>query len=128
MFYIFIPIIVIFLIWLICYLKNNQVLVSLPYLIILFITPIYEILDKYVFLKIFGCVCVPLTQKNMLNIPFNANDLRLVIFSIFLILDFIYSQKLAKSLKKENRLVNLASIIIVNVLLIILINNIFKWS
>ena len=64
----------------------------------------------------------------MLNIPFNANDLRLVIFSIFLILDFIYSQKLAKSLKKENRLVYLASIIIVNVLLIILINNIFKWS
>ncbi len=128
MFYIFIPIIVIFLIWLICYFKTKKALLALPYLILLFITPIYEILNQYIFLKILGCGCVPLTQKNILNIPFNANDLRLVIFSIFLIIDCIYSKKLMKQIKKENRLIYIISIIIVNIILIFLINKIFMWS
>ena len=41
--------------------------------------------------EIFGCGCVPSTQANMLNIPFNANDLRMTVFSLLTIVLSIWS-------------------------------------
>lgn len=68
----------IFIIWIILLIRNRKTLLSLPYLLMIFITPIYNILDQKIFVDIFGCGCVPYTQTNMFNIDFNANDLRVV--------------------------------------------------
>lgn len=40
--------------------------------------PIYIVLDNLILIDIFGCGCVPSTQTNMLNIPFNANIPRIL--------------------------------------------------
>ena len=53
-----------------------------PFLIIFVVTPIYNFLDRLILVKVFGCGCVPSAQSNMLNIAFNANDLRLLVYSL----------------------------------------------
>lgn len=52
----------------------------MPFVIMPLTIPVYRILDQLIFVKVFGCGCVPSTQTNMLNIPFNANDLHMVVF------------------------------------------------
>ena len=69
-----------------------------------FFTQIYNILDEKIFVKIFGCGCVPAVQTNMFNIDFNANDLRLIVYNILAvaitILSLFLSQKFeSKKLK-----------------------------
>ena len=71
--------------WIIFFRKIKKLLLSLPYLLMIFITPFYNILDRNIFVKIFGCGCVPSTQTNMFNIDFNANDLRMLAYSIITI-------------------------------------------
>lgn len=59
--------------------------IVLPYIIMIIFIPIYMMLDNAVFVKIFGCGCVPGAQTNILNIPFNANNLKVLVFGIFTI-------------------------------------------
>ena len=106
---------ILFGIWLILYKKNNKIILSLPYLLIIFILPFYTFLDQHVFLQIFGCGCVPIDQTNMLNIPFNSNDLRLVIFSILIAVCTILGTILSKRI--NNKLLK-----VIYILLILVIN------
>lgn len=67
---------IVLIVWIIFYLKNKNTILTLPYLLMIFITPIYNILDQTIFVEIFGCGCVPTAKTNIFNIDFNANDLR----------------------------------------------------
>lgn len=60
---------------------KKKIIAIFPFLIMPIFIPIYVIFDNLFLVDIFGCGCVPSTQTNMLNIPFNANDLRLVVFA-----------------------------------------------
>lgn len=119
---------IIFLIWLFVYLKNKNAKYALPYLILIFITPFYELLDNIFFLKIFGCGCVPLTKQNMLKIGFNANDLRVTVYFALTIFLFWYSFKLSKNFKiKTSKIIYAISTLIINIIIIYFINKIFMW-
>ena len=93
---------IILVIWIIVYIKNKKAILALPYLLMSFITPLYNILDSKIFVEVFGCGCVPIVQTNMFNIDFNANDLRIVIYSIITILMLILGIKLSKKLLGKN--------------------------
>ena len=128
MLYVFLIIVIIFLIWLFYYFKNKKAKYVLPYLILIFITPFYELLDKLLFLKVFGCGCVPETKKNMLGIGFNANDLRITFYFLLSIFIFWYSFKLSKDFKrKDEEIVYGVSTLIINLFVIYFINKIFIW-
>ena len=128
MLYVFLIIGIIFLIWLVVYFKNKKAKYILPYLILIFITPFYELLDKLLFLKVFGCGCVPETEKNMLGIGFNANDLRITFYFLLSIFIFWYSFKLSKGFKrKDEKIVYGVSTLIINLFVIYFINKIFMW-
>ena len=75
---------------------KKKIVLVLPFVIIPIFIPIYSILDSLILIDIFGCGCVPSTQTNMLNIPFNANDLRLTVFSLVTIAMSIWSCFIAK--------------------------------
>lgn len=75
----------------------------LPFLIIPIITPIYLYLHVNVFIDIFGCGCVPSTETNILNIPFNTNDLRLVVYAILIILATALSVIFSKSFEDKKK-------------------------
>ena len=92
---------IILVLWIIIYLKNKKVILSLPYLLMIFFTPIYNILDQKIFVKIFGCGCVPYTQTNIFNIDFNANDLRLLVYNILAVAITILGSFLSKEIKSK---------------------------
>lgn len=119
---------IIFLIWLFFYLKNKNTKYALPYLILVFITPFYELLDKIFFVKIFGCGCVPSTKQNMFHNSFNANDLRITVYFVLTIFLFWYSCKLTKNFKiKTSKIIYAVSTLIINIVIIYFINKIFMW-
>ena len=72
----------------------------LPFVILPISIPVYCILDNLLLVEIFGCGCVPSVQTNMLNIPFNANDLRQTVFSILTIGLSVWSMIIAKRFTK----------------------------
>jgi len=120
---------VIFLIWVMLYNKNKKLIFSLPYLLIFYIAPWYKLLDVLVFVEIFGCGCVPITQTNMFNIPFNANDFRLVIYSILITVCTIMGCVLSKRIhNKILKIIYVLLILIVNVLFSMFINYISSWA
>lgn len=120
---------VVFVTWIIMYLKNKKTLLSLPYLLMIFITPIYNMLDQKIFVDIFGCGCVPYTQMNMLNIDFNANDLRMVVYNIIAILISILGIILSKNFTtKKNRIIYILTIILFNFLLAFKICRLYMWK
>ena len=59
---------------------KTKIMNMLPFLVLPLITPFYSILDNVLLVDVFGCGCVPTAQSNMLNIPYNANDLRLTVY------------------------------------------------
>ena len=83
--------------WLLIYLKYKKALLTLPYLLIIFITPFYNILDSKIFVDVFGCGCVPIAQTNMLNIAFNANDLRRLVYTIISVLMLLLGIKISNN-------------------------------
>ena len=91
--------VIILALWIIIYLKNKKAILSLPYLLMLFFTPIYNILDQKIFVEIFGCGCVPSAQTNMFNIDFNANDLRLIVYNIFAFAFTVFGLFLSKKIE-----------------------------
>ena len=119
----------ILVIWIVIYIKNKKVILALPYLLMSFITPFYNILDSKIFVKVFGCGCVPIAQTNMFNIAFNANNLRRVIYSIITILMFILGLKLSKKFdNKKTRILYNITIIIFNTLLASFICRSYMWN
>lgn len=128
MVYAFLIGVIIFLIWLFVYLKNKNAKYALPYLILVFVTPFYELLDKIFFVKIFGCGCVPSTQQNMFHNSFNANDLRITVYFVLTVFLFWYSCKLSKNFKtKTSKIIYAVSTLIINIIIIYFINKIFMW-
>lgn len=119
-----------FQIWLtLLYKKNKKIIFSLPYLLIVFISPFYIFLDQHIFVKIFGCGCVPTDQTNMLNIPFNANDLRLVIFSVLIIICIIIGAILSKKIDNKNlKIVYFLLILVFNVPFSLFIHYLSLWG
>lgn len=128
MIYVFLIVGIMFLIWLLIYWKNKNAKYALPYLILAFVTPFYELLDKIFFVKIFGCGCVPSTQQNMFHNSFNANDLRITVYFVLAVFLFWYSCKLSKNFKrKDMKIAYVISNIIINIIIIYFINKIFMW-
>ncbi|MCI9247423.1 MAG: hypothetical protein HFJ30_10085 [Clostridia bacterium] len=114
---------------LIVYLKNKGFVVSLPYLLMFFITPIYSILDQNIFVKVFGCGCVPSAQTNMLNIAFNANDLRVVVYTVITMAMVIVGTILAKKWEnKKEKMTYIITILLFNSLLTFEICKIAMWA
>ena len=120
---------VVLVIWIIVYIKNKKAILVLPYLLMSFITPFYNILDSKIFVEIFGCGCVPIEQTNMFNIDFNANDLRRVIYSIITILMLILGIKLSKKFdSKKTKIIYNITIIIFNIALLVFICKRYMWN
>ena len=118
-----------FIVWIILCIKNKKIIISLPYLLIIFITPIYVLLDKIYFLNIFGCGCVPIVQKNMLNIPFNANDLRILFYSILIIVVIFIGGVLSRRFKGiKEKILYIFSIFIINIVLAVCICQLYVWN
>lgn len=121
---------IILVVWVIVYKKNKKVLLVLPYLLMIFITPIYNILDQKVFVEIFGCGCVPSAQTNMFNINFNANNLRLIVYSILAIIITTLGLFLSKKIdsKKIKAILYVVTIFITNMLLTFKICQLYMWN
>ena len=108
---------------------KKRMTLFLPFLIMPMFTPIYKILDSIVFVEVFGCGCVPGAQTNMLNIPFNANDLRLVVFSILTIILSVWSFFISKNLsKKFARIFYCIGTVLFNIILTCWIQKTMVWG
>lgn len=124
-----IGIVILILIWIVTYIKNKKTLRTLPYLLIIFITPFYNILDSKIFVKVFGCGCVPIAQTNMFNIDFNANDLRFVVYNILSVLMLVIGIYISKDYKNRYiRFIYNITIIIFNLILSYLICSLYMWG
>lgn len=121
---------VLFQIWLtLMFKKNNKIIFSLPYLLIVFISPFYMFLDQHIFVKVFGCGCVPITQTNMFNIPFNANDLREVIYSVLIVVCTIIGIILSKRIQnKFFKVLYILLILLFNVSFSLFMNYLGMWA
>lgn len=121
--------VIILVAWIIIYLKNKKVILLLPYMFMLFITPVYNILDQEIFVKIFGCGCVPSVQTNMFNISFNANDLRSVVYNVIAVSMLILGIFLSRKLKnKKQKIVYIITILLFNILLALKICQLYMWG
>lgn len=119
----------ILLIWGICYKRSKKAIIVVPYIFMIFITPIYTLLDQNFFVDIFGCGCVPSAQTNMFNIPFNANDLRLLIYSIIIIvMGFLGVKYSKKFIDKNRKIVYILTIFITNLILGLKICQMYVWN
>lgn len=109
--------------------NDSKLILSIPYILILIITPIYSILDRLIFVKVFGCGCVPDVQENMFNIPFNANDLRFTVYAIATVLMTVLGIKLSKSIQnKWIKLVYVVSILVFNAAFGLWICKVSMWK
>lgn len=91
--------------------------------------PIYCFLDNLVLVDIFGCGCVPSAQTNMLNIPFNANDLRLTVYSILTIVLSVWSMIIAKRFNKtSSKVLYCLAVTLLNVVLTLWVVKTFMWA
>ena len=121
--------VIILALWIIIYLKNKKVILSLPYLLMIFFTPIYNILDQKVFIEIFGCGCVPSAQTNMFNIDFNANDLRLIVYIILAFTLTVLGLFLSKKIEnKKVKVMYVLTIFVFNILLAFKICQLYMWA
>ena len=108
---------------------KKKIVAALPFIIMPIFIPIYTILDSNILVDIFGCGCVPSAQTNMLNIPFNANDLRQTVFSIITVTLVIWSIILSKGFKsKIVRLLYCVAVTLLNVALAIWVVKTFMWA
>lgn len=108
---------------------KKKIIATLPFIILPISIPIYRILDSLVLVDIFGCGCVPSTQTNMLNIPFNANDLRLAVFSILTIGLSIWSIVISKTFhRKTTKVLYCLAVTLLNVILTLWTVKAFMWA
>ena len=93
-----------------------------------FVLP-YQILDSLVLVDIFGCGCVPSTQTNMLNIPYNANDLRLTVFAALAVGLSVWSIFIARKFKRTiAKWLYCAAAALLNILLAMWVVKTFMWA
>ena len=98
-------------------------------LLMIFLTPIYNILDQKIFVKIFGCGCVPSAQTNMFNIDFNANDLRLIVYNLLAVSITILGLFLSKKIEsKKLKIIYVLTILVLNILLAYKICQLYMWA
>ena len=101
----------------------------LPILIMPVFIPIYNLLDHLIFVDVFGCGCVPEAQTNMLNIAFNANDLRRTVFFLLAITVSVWSIFLSKPIKnKIPRIIYCVVIAAFNFVLAVWVMKSFLWA
>ena len=108
---------------------KKKISAALPFLIMPILIPVYRILVSLILVNIFGCGCVPSTQTNTLNIPFNANDLRMAVFLVMTIGLFIWSLAASKAFqKKAAKLLYGFSVLLWNVTLTVWAVKTFMWE
>ena len=102
---------------------------AVPFITIPILIPFYCIFDSLILADIFGCGGVPSTQTNMLNIPFNANDLRLTVFSVLTIGMTILSVAISKSFqRKSTKFLYRIAVVLLNVILTMWVVKAFMWA
>ncbi len=107
----------------------KRILYLLPYVIIPIFIPVYNILDQKFLVEVFGCGCVPIAQTNMFNIGYNANDLRMTVFSVLTLLLTALGYRLSKGFVKcSDRIVYCVSIFVINVVLTVYTYQRFMWG
>ena len=98
-------------------------------MLIFFISSWYRLLDVFIFVNVFGCGCVPTDQTNMFNIPFNANDLRILIYSILNIICMIMGIILSKRINnKILKVIYVLLILVVNISYSLLVDYLSSWA
>lgn len=108
---------------------KKKIIAALPFITIPILIPIYNILDSLILVDTFGCGCVPSTQTNMFNIPFNANDLRLIVFSSLTIGLSVWSIVIARNFKRiTTKLSYCIAVILLNVTFTMWIVKTFMWA
>lgn len=108
---------------------KKKLLAVMPFIIMPIFLPIYMVLDSLLFVEIFGCGCVPSAQTNVLNIPFNANDFRAVVFTVLTIGLSVWGMYISKRFhKKMTKLFYCFVVISLNVLLTLWVVNTFVWQ
>ena len=108
---------------------KKKLVAMMPFITIPILIPIYCFLDSLVLVEIFGCGCVPSTQTNMLNIPFNANDLRLAVFSVLTICMTIWSIAISKSFQRKNtKALYRIAVLLLNTILTLWVVKAFMWA
>lgn len=108
---------------------KKKIITILPFIIMPIFIPLYRILDSLILVDIFGCGCVPSTQTNMLNIPYNANDLRLSIFVVLTIVLAVLGIRIAKTFKsKFAKIIYCIAVILSNALLAMWVVKAFMWA
>ena len=108
---------------------KKKIIAILPFIIMPIFIPIYCFLDSLVLVNIFGCGCVPTAQTNMFNISYNANDLRLTVFTMLTIALSIGGICISKHFKnKLAKIVYCTAVIFVNVLLTMWVVKTFMWG
>ena len=108
---------------------KKKLVAVVPFITIPILIPVYCMLDTLILVDIFGCGCVPSTQTNMLNIPFNANDLRLTVFSVLTIGMTILSVAISKAFhRKSMKITYRIAVVVLNVALTMWVVKAFMWA
>ena len=108
---------------------KKKILAVVHFITVPILIPLYCFLDSFIFIDIFGCGCVPSTQTNMLNIPFNANDLRLIVFSVLTVDMAVLGVILSRAFhKKITKILYCFAAILLNVALTMWVVKAFMWA
>ena len=108
---------------------KKKILAVVPFITVPILIPIYCFLDSLILVDIFGCGCVPSTQANMLNMPFNANDLRLIVFSVLTVGMAVLGVILSRAFhKKITKILYCFAAILLNVVLTMWVVKAFMWA
>ena len=108
---------------------KKKIIAVLPFIIMPVFIPIYNILDSTILVDIFGCGCVPSTQTNMLNIPFNANNLRATVFLALTIILSVWSMIISETFdRKTAKSLYCFAVVLFNLLLHMWVVKTFMWS
>ena len=108
---------------------KKKLIPVLPFVIMTVFIPVYNILDSLIFVDVFGCGCVPDSQTNMLNIAFNANDLRVTVFFALAILLSAWSAIIAKRFPKNViKIIYCIAVLVLNLLLAAWVAKNFMWA
>ena len=106
----------------------KKIKILAPFLIMPVFIPLYMMLDSLILVEIFGCGCVPDTQTNLLNVPFNANDLRLLVFAALTVGVTAWSIRISGSFSKGGRLLYCAAVFVMNLVLTLWIVKTCMWA
>lgn len=109
--------------------KTHKFFMIVPYVVMLLMTPFYNILDSKIFVDVFGCGCVPVAQSNMFNIDFNANDLRRTVYSIVACLMLAWGIHISKAFRDRTaKIIYCVTIFVFNIILTNYICRMYMWG